>query len=162
MLWRTPALGIRLPALVVYTRRRHSLTPARRRVAMARERHPMSANIAILDDDQVFRTFLCAVLADAGYEPVALVAGIGVHEALRDFAPAAIILDVPHDPSASALHWPALAVLAQEATLRHVPVLAYVPDGDDDATRQVAALGLPFSTLLCKPVALIGEMPRAA
>ncbi len=130
----------------------------------------MSANIAILDDDQVFRTFLCAVLADAGYEPVALVAGIGVHEALRDFAPAAIILDVPHDLSASALHWPALAVLAQEATLRHVPVLAYIPD--DDATRQVAALGLPFSTLLCKPVALdallarlrrlIGQTPRAA
>ncbi len=85
----------------------------------------MSTNIAILDDDQVFRTFLCAVLADAGYEPVALVAGIGVHEALRDFAPAAIILDVPHDLSASALHWPALAVLAQEACpgwLAHPPV----------------------------------------
>ena len=60
----------------------------------------MSANIAILDDDQVVRTFLCAVLADAG----ARVAGIGVHEALRNLAPASIILDVPHDLSASALH----------------------------------------------------------
>ncbi len=102
----------------------------------------------------------CAVLADAGYEPAAFVAGIGVHEALRALAPAAIILDVPHDLSTSALHWPAVAVLAQEAVLRHTPLLACVSDGDDDALRRIAALGLPFTVLLSKPVALDDLLAR--
>jgi len=117
----------------------------------------MPTRIAILDDDQVFRTSLCEVLADAGYDPVALVAGIGVHEILRDLTPAAIILDVPHDPST--LHWPALAVLAHDATLRAVPLLACVPDGDDAAPR-VAALDLPAVALLCKPSILDNLLVR--
>jgi len=60
----------------------------------------MPTRIAILDDDQASRTSLSDALAEAGYEPVAFTPGIGVHEVLHDVAPAAIILDVPHDPSA--------------------------------------------------------------
>lgn len=111
----------------------------------------MPTRIAILDDDQASRTSLSDALTEAGYEPVAFTPGIGVHEVLRDLAPAATILDVPYDPSA--LHWPALAVLAHDAALRDVPLLACVPD-DGDAPGRVAALGLPSPTLLCKPVAL--------
>lgn len=116
---------------------------------------PMPTRIAILDDDQASRTSLSDALAEAGYEPVAFTPGIGVHEVLRDLAPAAIILDVPHDPSA--LHWPALAVLAHDAALRDIPLLACVPD---DASAEAAALGLPSPTLLCKPVALDDLLTR--
>ncbi len=130
----------------------------------------MSARVAILHGDQVSRPPLCSILADAGYEPSAFVAGIGVHEVLRDLAPAAIILDVPHDPST--LHWSALAAVAHDATLRPIPFLACVPANDDATPRQIAALGLPSLALVCKPVSpaallarlrrLIGQTPRAS
>jgi len=71
---------------------------------------------------------------------------------LRALAPAALILDVPHALSASALHWPALAPLAHEPTLRPLPLLACVPAGDDAAPRRIAALGLPSTALLRKPL----------
>jgi DNA-binding response OmpR family regulator len=117
----------------------------------------MPTRIAILDDDQASRTSLSDALAEAGYEPVAFTPGIGVHEVLHDVAPAAIILDVPHDPSA--LHWPAVGVLAQDDALRAIPLLACVP-ADDEAPRRVAALGLFSPTLLCKPVALDDLLAR--
>jgi DNA-binding response OmpR family regulator len=115
----------------------------------------MPARIAILDGEPMSYTSLAEALAAAGYEPVMLVAGIGVHEVLRDLAPAAMILDVSSDPCV--VHWPALAVLAHDAVLRAIPLVACVPaDGsaEADAARRVAALGLPATTLLCKPVAV--------
>ncbi len=120
----------------------------------------MPTRVVVLDDDQEFRAFLCAIFVDAGYEAHGSTAGIGVHEVVRDLAPVAVILDVPADPSASTLHWPALAVLAHDAATRRIPLLACVPDDDEDAARQVAALGLPSSVVLCKPLALDDLLAR--
>jgi len=53
------------------------------------------------------------------------------------------------------LGWRLLALLARDAHLRHIPLVACVPD-DDDASERATALRHPVSTLVCKPFTLDG------
>ncbi len=107
--------------------------------------------VAVLDNDHVFLTLLRDVLTEAGYAACTLRPGIGAHEVLRTLAPAAIILDLPDD--AGVLAWRLLALCAQDAHLRHIPLLVCVPD-DGHASDRASALHHPRSILVCKPFTL--------
>jgi DNA-binding response OmpR family regulator len=114
---------------------------------------PLPPRVAVLDDDQAFLALLRDVLTDAGYETHTLRTGSGAHDVLRTLAPAAIVLDLP--AAADALGWRLLALLARDAHLRHIPLVACVPD-DGHASARATALRPPVSTLVCKPFTLDG------
>ncbi len=111
---------------------------------------PLPPRVAILDDDQAILVLLRQVLTDAGYAARTLRIGTGAQDVLRLLTPAAIILDLP---AADAASWRLLALLARDANLRRIPLIAYVPD-DGHASNRAAALRHPLSTLLCKPFTL--------
>ncbi len=107
--------------------------------------------IAVLDHDSTFLAFLTEALADAGYEPSVFTAGIGIHEVLRDLAPAAIILDIPDEDATSS--WQALMLLSRAAYVRHIPLIVAVRD-EPLAHAQVVLHGGPATVLLAKPYTL--------
>jgi len=112
---------------------------------------PLSLRIAVLDHDATFLAFLKEVLAAAGYEPSVFTAGIGVHEVLRDLAPAAILLDIPDGDATSS--WQALTLLSRAAYVRHIPLIVAVHD-EPLARAQVVLLSGPATVLLAKPYTL--------
>ena len=109
---------------------------------------PLPPRVAVLDDDQAILILLRQVLTDAGYATRTLRVGTGAHDVLRLLAPAALILDLP--AAAEAASWRLLALLARDADLRRIPLIACVPD-DGHASDRVTALRHPRSTLVCKP-----------
>ncbi len=111
----------------------------------------MSLRIAALDHDATFLVFLAEVLTDAGYEPSVFTAGIGIHEVLRDLAPAAILLDIPDGNAASS--WQALTLLSRDEYVRHIPLIVAVRD-EPLAHAQIVVHGGPATILLAKPYAL--------
>ena len=107
--------------------------------------------IAVLDHDSTVLDVLKEVLADAGYEPCVFAAGIGIHEVLRDLAPAAILLDIPDHDAASS--WQALSLLSQPAYVRHIPLILAVRE-EPLTHAQVVVHGGPATVLLAKPYTL--------
>ena len=111
---------------------------------------PLPPRVAVLDDDQAILILLRQVLTDAGYAARTLRVGIGAHDVLRLLAPATIILDLPAAADDDIRAWRLLALLARDADLRRIPLIACVPD-DGHVSARAAALRHPQSTLVCKP-----------
>ncbi len=111
---------------------------------------PLPPRVAVLDDDQAILILLRQVLTDAGYAARTLRVGTGAHDVLRLLAPAALILDLPAAADDDIRAWRLLSLLARDADLRRIPLIACVPD-DGHASDRVTALRHPLSTLVCKP-----------
>jgi len=107
--------------------------------------------VAVLDDDPAFLAFLGEVLADAGYAPALVHAGVGVDKALRRLAPEAIVLDIPaRDPAAS---WRILTMIARDDSPRGVP-LVVCADGTPEVEKRLRTLLRQDDIVLPKPFEL--------
>lgn len=122
----------------------------------------MATRIAVVDHDPAFLTLLQEVLSADGYEVQRLYIGIGAHEILRAFAPAALILDIPRDDPAAS--WQLLGIVRDDAALDPIPRVVCVErdqvrahtaalQGHGAATLTAALQGHGAATLT-KPFAL--------
>jgi len=110
----------------------------------------MATRIAVVNHDPTFLTLLQEVLSADGYEVRCLFVGIGAHEILRAFAPAALILDIPRDDPAAS--WQLLGIVRDDAALGRTSRVVCV---EGDHVRDHAATLAGHGTVtLTKPFAL--------
>ncbi len=110
----------------------------------------MATRIAVVNHDPTFLTLLQEVLSADGYEVRRIFVGIGAHEILRAFAPAALILDIPHDDPAAS--WQLLGIVRDDAALDPIPRVVCVER--DQVRAHAAALQGHGTATLTKPFAL--------
>jgi len=108
---------------------------------------PQPYRVLMVDDDPLLLEAEAAVLRSAGMEVKTLSQPLHILDALRDFAPDVVVLDV-YMPEASG---PELAAVLRERDEQlHLPILFL--SADTDMTRQLLALNLGGDDFLVKPV----------
>jgi len=115
--------------------------------ALAGRQPPQPYRVLLVDDDPVLLEVHSAVLCSAGMEVRALSQPLQALDAVDDFTPDVVVLDV-HMPEASG---PELAAVLRERDENlHLPIL--FPSSETDMTQQLLALNLGGDDFLVKPV----------
>jgi len=105
--------------------------------------------VAVINDDERFKTIIQRDLERDGYDVRRLRAGIGVHEVVRTLMPVAIAIDITR--GGVDLHWRTLEALVNDPALADVPIVLAVADAPSDASRR-ALLLRPGLLLMSHPV----------
>lgn len=109
----------------------------------------MKRKVLIVEDDLLNRMFYEAVLAQRGFELMIVDDGAKVMDAVREFAPDLITMDI-HLPHVSGTKL--IRQIRRDAALKHIPVLAitaYAGKQDEEMIRRAGA-----SDYLAKPLSM--------